>query len=178
MTDNAAGRFLVATPNIVGPPFERSVILIVEHDATGAVGVVLNLETGVDVGDVLPDLTLDVVEPGVVFVGGPVSTDTAVVLGHSHIGPFTMAAPGVDVGIIDLADPPADLGDVRVYAGYSGWSPGQLEAELEEGSWWVLPADSALVFTPDPSAVWERLVANAPGAIPFHRHYPDDPSLN
>ena len=180
MTDNAAGRFLVATPRIAGPPFERSVVLIVEHDATGAVGVVLNLETGVDARDVLPDLEddLTLVEPGVVFVGGPVSTDTAVILGRSTEGPFTMAAPGVGVGIIDLTELPTDLADVRVYAGYSGWSPGQLEAELEEGSWWILPADPDTVFTSEPATVWDTLVAGAPGAIPFHRHYPHDPSLN
>ena len=89
-----------------------------------------------------------------------------------------MAAPGTDVGIVDLDDLPSDLSDVRVYAGYSGWSPGQLEAELAEGSWWVLPADADTVFSLDPARVWEGLVAGAPGSIPFHRHFPDDPSLN
>lgn len=178
MSVNAAGRLLVATPNLLGPPFERSVVLIIEHDATGAVGVVINLDTDVSVYDVLPELSVGVAAPDVVFVGGPVSTDTAVILGRSRSGPFTMAAPGLDVGIIDLGDLPEDLAGVRVYAGYSGWSPGQLEAEVTEGSWWILPADADVVFSAEPTDLWDTVVAGAPGAIPFHRHFPDDPSRN
>lgn len=178
MTDNVAGRFLVATPVIAMAPFARSVVLMVEHDATGAVGVIVTIPTDIPVLEVLPDYDLPMVEPEVVFVGGPVSTDTAVILGRSAAGPFTMAAPGLGLGIIDLAEPPHDLRDTRVYAGYSGWSPGQLEAELEEGSWWVLPASPDAVFGGDPSDLWSEVVRSAPGAIPFHAHFPDDPSRN
>lgn len=178
MIDNAAGRFLVATPVIGGPPFDRAVVLVVEHDSTGAVGVIVNLPTEIDVLDVLPDLEAETVAPAVVFVGGPVSTDTAVVLGRSTTGPFTMTAPGIGVGIVDLEDPPTHLDGVRVYAGYSGWSPGQLEAELEEGSWWILPASADAIFGEDIGDLWDRLVRSAPGAIRFHSTFPDDPSLN
>ncbi len=178
MTDNAAGRFLVATPMISGPPFARAFVLVVEHDATGAVGVIVNLPTDIAVVDVLPDLAAEPADPPVVHVGGPVSTDTAVVLGRSVTGPFTMTAPGVGVGIVDLDDPPSDLDGIRVYAGYSGWSPGQLEAELEEGSWWLLPADAARVFAADTRDLWRTLVEAAPGTIRFHAHFPDDPSTN
>lgn len=178
MTRDVAGRFLVATPMITGPPFERSVVLMIEHDTTGAIGVVVNLPTNIPVADVLPTLTVPPVEPAIVFIGGPVSTETAVVLGRSDSGPFTVAAPGTGMGIVDLADPPADLDGIRVYAGYSGWSPGQLERELDEGSWWVLPASADAVFAGEPERLWHDVVAAAPGSIRFHAHFPDDPSLN
>ena len=178
VSENVAGRLLVATPVISGPPFARSVVLVVEHDTTGAVGVILTLPTEVAVTEVLPDYGLTIVEPAVVFVGGPVSTDTAVVLGSSSGGPFTMAAPGLGLGVIDAEDPPPDLRETRVFAGYSGWSPGQLEAELDEGSWWVLPASPDRVFDPDPTGLWSLVVRSAPGPIAFHAHFPDDPSRN
>ena len=178
MTANVAGRFLVATPVIAGPPFERAVVLVVEHDASGAVGVVVNLATDVPVTDVLPDFRVPLADPATVFVGGPVSTDTAVVVARSDRGPFTMVAPGVGVGIIDIDDPPEDATVARVFAGYSGWSAGQLEAELGEGSWWVLPASADDVFDADATTLWERVVARAPGSIAFHARFPRDPSLN
>lgn len=178
MTINTAGQFLVATPVIAGPPFERAVILMIEHDSTGAVGVIVNLPTNIDVSDVLPDLIVDVIDPPTVYVGGPVSTDSAVVLGRSDVGPFTMMAPGIGIGVIDLDEPPPDTRAIRVYAGYSGWTPGQLEAELEDGSWWVLPATAEEALAPDASGLWKRLVSTAPGAIRFHTHFPPDPSLN
>lgn len=178
MNDNVAGRLLVATPLIVGPPFERSVVLVVEHDASGAVGVVVNLATEVPVEEVLPSFPLHLVEPATVFVGGPVATDTAVVVASSERGPFTLAAPGVGVGVVDIDDPPEDATGARVFAGYSGWSAGQLEAELAEGSWWVLPASVDDVFDPDVGSLWERIVSRAPGSIAFHARFPSDPSLN
>ncbi len=176
--DSTAGMVLVATPLILGAPFERSVVVMLEHDEHGAVGVVANLPTDIAVDEVLPGFHVPIAPPAVVFIGGPVATDTAVIVGRSPTGPFLMSAPGGDFGILDTTEPVTDADHVRVFAGYSGWSPGQLELELAEDSWWVLPLDLDVVFGQDASAVWARVLACAPAPIAYHATFPDDPSTN
>ncbi len=176
--DSTAGMVLVATPLIVGAPFERAVVLMLEHDGHGAVGVVANLPTDVPVEDVLPDLDIPLDPPAVVFIGGPVETDTAVIVGRSPTGPFLVSAPGGDVGVLDITEPVIDADHVRVFAGYSGWSAGQLEFELAERSWWVLPLDLDVVFSRDTSTIWARVLASAPAPIAYHATFPDDPTTN
>lgn len=176
--DSTAGKVLVATPLILGAPFERSVVVMLEHDETGAVGVVANLPTEIPVHEVLPDLAVQIHPPAVVFIGGPVATDTAVIVGRSPTGPFVMSAPSGDVGILDTTEPVTGADHVRVFAGYSGWSPGQLEFELAEDSWWVLPLDLDVVFGHDASSVWARVLASAPAPIAYHATFPDDPTTN
>lgn len=174
MPESIAGRFLVATPRIVGAPFVRAVVLMLEHDDTGAIGIILNAPTDIPVVDHLPGITERVSEPPVVFVGGPVSTDTAILLGRSATATFLTPTGLGDVGIVDIEHLPADLDELRVFAGYSGWSPGQLEAELLEGSWWVLPPRLHPVFSRDVDGMWEHVVGSAPGTIPFYRTFPDN----
>ena len=178
MNDSIAGSFLVATPVIGAPPFARSVVLMLEHDESGAVGLILNARTQLSVQEHIPFLAERVSDPGAVFLGGPVSTETAVSLGQSGTAEFLRPTPFANIGILDPEQLPDDLTDLRVYAGYSGWDPGQLEAELTEGSWWVLPADRSLIFASDTRDMWDRVVRSAPGGIAFHTTYPDDLSLN
>lgn len=176
--DSTAGRVLVATPLIVGAPFERSVVVMLEHDENGAVGVVANLPTDIPVDEVLPGFHVRIHPPAVVFIGGPVATDTAVIVGRSSKGPFLVSSAGCDVGILDTSEPVTDVDHVRVFAGYAGWSPGQLELELAEDSWWVLPLDLDVVFSHDAGTVWARVLASAPAPIAYHSTFPDDPSTN
>ena len=170
-TDSLAGQFLVATPLVGGPPFDRSVVLLLEHDDEGAIGVIINLPTDVEVSEHIPDLTVAVSSPGSIHIGGPVDNDTALLLGRSVTADFLRPAALGDVGLIDPDAMPGDLTGLRVYAGYSGWEPGQLEAELDEGAWWVVPADRDDVFAENVSDLWDRSVARAPGTIPFHRTF-------
>ncbi|MCL1598743.1 MAG: YqgE/AlgH family protein, partial [Actinomycetia bacterium] len=94
MTDDPlAGRFLIATPLIDLPPFGRSVVLLLEHDETGSVGLILNKDSGLLVADLLPDVAPLVTEPAHVFIGGPVSTDTAVALAHAPERSFLRPSP-------------------------------------------------------------------------------------
>ena len=178
MTSSTEGMLLVATPVIAMPPFARSVVLMLEHDESGAVGVILNSETVVPVGEHLPELADLVTPPAAVYLGGPVATDTAILLGRSATGRFLRPPTKDGIGIVDVDGLPADLTDLRVFAGYSGWSEGQLETEIATGSWWVLTVEPHDVFAPDAAFLWNRIVARAPGTIPFHLTYPDDPSLN
>jgi len=175
--DNLAGRFLVATPIIDLPPFARSVVLLLEHDDTGAIGIILNRDSGLLVADLLPEVATLVTEPAHVFIGGPVSTDTAVALARAPRDSFLRPSPLATIGLIDPTDPPGGVDAMRIFAGYSGWDPGQLEAEIEEQAWWPTLADVEAVFT-DTRDLWRESVKRAPGRIPLFGTYPDDPSTN
>ena len=177
LDDRLTGRFLVATPIIDGPPFARSVILILEHDDTGAIGVILNMDSGLLVADLLPDAVPLVTDPANIFIGGPVSTDTALALAHVPGGPFLRPSPFQDIGLVDPVHPPVGVTSMRIFAGYSGWDPDQLEAEIEEQAWWATPPDMASLFT-DTCDLWRETVRRAPGRIPLFGTFPADPSTN
>jgi len=140
------GRLLVASPVLVDPNFDGTVVLVLEHGDDGAAGVVLNRPTATDVGDPLPGWHRLALEPAVVFDGGPVSPDGAICLGRSWPDePSPAWEPVVGaVGTVDLSVDPgevsAGLQGIRVFAGYAGWGAGQLEDEVEAGAWFVIDA--------------------------------------
>ena len=156
-----AGRLLVATPQLADPNFRRSVVLVVEHEVEdGTLGVVLNRPTEVPVDRVLPPWSELVTGPSVVFQGGPVALDSALALAHipgtdEPLGWRALSgSPAVArVGLVDLDAPPELLAPevtrLRVFAGYAGWGAGQLRSEIEEGAWYVVPAQSGDVFMDD-----------------------------
>src|SRR4051794_37187405 len=152
------GRLLVATPLLNDPNFERTVILMLEDNDEGALGLVLNRPSPLEVTDPLPDWSRLAADPAVVFVGGPVSRSSVIALATRTNGfelPEETWTPVVDtVGVIDLtvdADMiAAALDGVRVFAGYAGWGQGQLAGEIDEGAWFVVDAvpDDALSAQP------------------------------
>lgn len=172
-----AGQFLAATPLISTPPFARSVILLLEHDDTGAIGVILNHDSGLALEEILPGAASRVVDPPNVFVGGPVSTETALGLARAPAGSFLRPAALGTIGLVDPTDPPNDVAALRIYAGYSGWDPGQLEAEIEDQAWWVTLADVDAIFG-DTSDLWRDTLRTAPGRIPLFETYTDNPMRN
>ena len=185
-----AGQLVVATPQLEDPNFARAVVLLLQADEDdGALGLVLNRATGTGVAEVLPDWVPLSAEPSVVFSGGPVQPQAAVCLGHRRVGGPAVAAyaelegvPGGSVGTVDLDAPPEHLAqavrEVRLFAGYAGWSPGQLEAEVEEGAWWVLDSLPADAFDPQPEHLWSRVLRRQGPPIAFAASYPPDPTLN
>lgn len=173
-----AGKLIVATPLIGTPPFARSVVLVLDHDEAGAVGLILNASTGLPVADHLPELASMANPPAEVFLGGPVTPQIAVILGRSDTAMFTQPSGVPAVGVVDGDDLPDDVSDLRVFAGYSGWETGQLEAEVEEGAWWVVEASDSDIFPIDTEDMWDRTVGRAPGRVPLHRTYPADIRLN
>jgi putative transcriptional regulator len=189
-SDPKAGRLLVATPLLGDPNFKRTVVLIVEHEVTeGTLGVVLNRPTQVSVGQVLEQWTDIVTEPSVVFRGGPVALNSALALAlvpgtDEPIGWRALdGAPSLArLGLLDLDTPPSVLApaiqSLRVYAGYAGWSPGQLEAEIDEGAWHVISAEPGDVFAADPEVLWRTVLRRQEGDLAFLATYPDDPGLN
>ena len=185
-----AGQLVVATPSLGDPNFERAVVLLLQADAEdGALGLVLNRPSGTGLDEVLPDWQPLSATPPVVFTGGPVQPTAAICLGHGRLGRAALAAyselegvPGGAVGTVDLDAPPEQLvgavQEVRLFAGYAGWSPGQLEAEVEQGAWWVLDSLPADAFDGDPDRLWQRVLRRQGPPIAFAASYPDDPTLN
>jgi putative transcriptional regulator len=185
-----AGQLVVATPQLGDPNFARTVVLLLQADEEdGALGLVLNRPSGTEVGEVLPDWAPLAAAPPLVFTGGPVQPNAAICLGHGRldgkqVGSFSVleGVPGTSVGTVDLDAAPEDLSpavsEVRVFAGYAGWGAGQLEAEIEEGAWWVLDALPADAFSAAPERLWADVLRRQGAPIAFAANYPADPTLN
>ena len=188
------GRLLVATPNLGDPNFERTVILLLEHGEDGALGVVLNRPSDLDLAEPLPEWARAAADPPVVFIGGPVAPSAAVCLARvarhgAARGWEPVEGPGGpligaqgSVGTLDLDTDPdetiAGLDEIRVFAGYAGWGPGQLEAEIGAGGWFVVDADAADPLSPAPENLWAAVLRRQRGALAFFAAYPPDPALN
>jgi putative transcriptional regulator len=180
------GRLLVATPSLGDPNFERSVILMLEHSDEGALGLVLNRPSALEVDDPLPDWASLAASPGTVFVGGPVSRESVIALARCTDDAdlddevFTPIVDGV--GVLDLTSDAVTVGlsllDVRVFAGYAGWGGGQLEGEIDEGAWWVFDIDRSDVMTAEPEGLWRAVLRRQPPPMRLFAHYPDHPSFN
>lgn len=166
-----SGKLLVALPVLVDANFDRTVVYVVSHDEVGgAVGLVLNRPSETTVDDALPQWAARVSAPEVVFVGGPVQTDMAIALGDL-----------VDrVDTIDLDADPALLPvrAVRVFAGYAGWAPGQLEDELTEGAWAVCDSMPGDAFRADATDLWYAVLRRQRGDLRRLALLPDDVSVN
>jgi putative transcriptional regulator len=190
MEEGLAGRLLVATPLLGDPNFRRTVILVVEDEpAEGTLGVVLNRPTKVKVGQVLEPWTGLVSDPSVVFKGGPVSPNSALGLAmvpgeEEPVGWRALddTALTARIGLVDLDTPPqllvGGIASFRVFAGYAGWGAGQLQAEIAEGAWYVVPADPADAFAPEPARLWQAVLRRTGGTLALMATYPDDPSHN
>jgi putative transcriptional regulator len=168
------GRLLVAGPALLDPNFFRTVVLVLDHDEEGAVGVVINRPTDLPVREALPPWAETVSDPPVVFVGGPVAPGTAIGIGRGAdiepvLGPY---------GMVDLDQPPETWREVRLFSGYAGWGPGQLEMEIEEDAWLVLDAWPEDVATDDADDLWSIVLARQPHPLSLLALYPDEPAFN
>jgi putative transcriptional regulator len=178
------GRLLVATPLLVDPNFDRTVVLVLDHDEDGTLGVVVNRPTTVGVEDVLPAWAQLSVEPPVVFQGGPVALDSALgiaaVIGDAE--PLGWRQVYGSVGLVDLDAPPevlaAEVSAFRVFAGYAGWGAGQLEGELAQGAWYVVDSEPADAFSPRPEGLWRAVLRRQIGELAMVANFPEDPTLN
>jgi putative transcriptional regulator len=179
--DSLRGRLLIASPALVDPNFARSVVLITEHGSEGAMGVVLNRPSEIEVATVAPELG-PIVEGEPVFIGGPVQPQALVVLAEFIDADAAAWIVAEDVGFVAAEAEYGDLSEVirrgRVYAGYSGWGAGQLEVELAEEAWIVEPPLPAELFPDDPLALWQDVLARKGGQFALLARMPDDPSLN
>lgn len=173
----------MATPAIESGPFLRSVVFLLDHDSDGALGVIVNRPLESEVDDVLPLWAGLVNAPVCLFEGGPVAMDSALALGViADVAPPTgWRQMSGRVGLVDLEGPlPGDgqFAGLRVFAGYAGWAPGQLEAELDEGAWLVVDAFDADLISPQPEMLWREVLRRQDDDVRFWTTFPDDPSAN
>lgn len=159
------GRFLVASEDLGDPNFYRTVVLLLDYDEKGAMGVVVNRPTSVLMGDLLPKLGE---APGNVYLGGPVEQGGVVLVvrhasapeGFHHVAGELYTGANID-GLRDLLSGESPAERIRVYAGYAGWGPGQLDREIEQGAWLVTRAGPEQVFDPQPEGLWRKLIEGA-----------------
>ena len=179
MTEPLRGKLLLAGPGLKDPNFERTVVLITEHTEDGAMGLVLNRPSNATVADAVPDLTwvADAGDP--VFIGGPVAPNGVIVLAEWDDPAQAVVRVEPDLGFV-----PGDIDDAsavrraRVYAGHSGWGPGQLEAELEEEAWIVEAPQREELFSDDPEGLWAAVLRRMGRQFRLLSTMPPDPSLN
>jgi putative transcriptional regulator len=180
-----AGRLLVATPRLTDPNFRRAVVLILDHSSEGALGIVVNRPLEVDVSAVLPSWQPYATAPGRLFQGGPVALDSAlgvVAVPGDDIEPMGVRRIIGSLGLVDLDTPPqvvvGGVAGLRIFAGYSGWSGGQLEAEIGEGAWYVVDAEARDPFSDAPETLWRQVLRRQRGELALVSTYPEDPALN
>ena len=183
--ESLTGHLLVAMPTLSDPNFDRTVVFLLAHEADGALGVVLNRPTDALVGDVLPGWETLVREPAVLFEGGPVGTDSAICVARARAGVAGFVGFSRvmgQIGTVDLSRDPARVGQrlerVRVYHGYAGWGAGQLEREIEEGSWFVFEALPSDPFLIQPEDLWPLVLRRQGGMTSAVANYPADIHLN
>jgi putative transcriptional regulator len=174
VTESLRGKLLIASPSM-SDSFRRAVVLVVEHGEEGAFGLVLNQPSESTVAEAISDLAGTVGGDLIIHVGGPVQPSAVTAIGE-HLDPTTSSRLVVgDVGMVDLDDPP-QLGRVRVFAGYAGWGPGQLDAELEAEAWIVGDATADDLFAE--GDLWAEVLNRMGGEFALLAMMPLDPSLN
>jgi putative transcriptional regulator len=179
--ESLKGQLLIAAASLFDPNFRRTVVLIGEHNDEGALGVVLNRPTPVTVEEAVPPLASIVAVSDPLFLGGPVQPQSPVILAEFDSPDSAGLVVFRSVGFLTGEALP-ESGDgilrARVFAGYAGWGAGQLEAEMEMGSWIVEPALEEDVFTPDPEALWSDVLKRKGGEYRLLASMPFDPSMN
>ena len=180
--DSLRGQLLIAGATLPDPNFARSVVLICQHSEDGALGLILNRPGELVVGEVAPELADLTGEDAVIDSGGPVQPDALLLLGEFEDASYAGMPVIGNVGLMGESREIEDLVDVtrraRAFAGYSGWGPGQLDAELEREDWFVAPAGIDDIFDPDPDELWRRVLERKGGHFRLVARMPIDPSVN
>lgn len=175
------GKLLVANPAMPDPNFDRTVVLLLEHNREGALGLILNRPTETQTDDVLPQWRSAVAAPPVVFVGGPVETERAIGLGRAGAGAAPAGMQPVTGGI-GVVDPGVGAGNgidrVRIFAGYAGWGEGQLEGEIDANGWFVVQASPDDILTDQPERLWRSVLRRQRPGLALLSGFPRDPSAN
>jgi putative transcriptional regulator len=164
------GKLLVATSRITDPRFRETVILLINYDRSGTVGLIINRPTGVKFSTLFPGIKELQKRPDTVFIGGPVGMEQFFMLIRSAVPPeesihvFRDIYVSTSMGLFKRAAQGGKGEEkFRLYAGYAGWAAGQLERELSRGDWHILKADPDTVFGNDPEKIWQDLIRRSSG---------------
>ena len=178
----AAGKLLIAEPFLADPSFVRSVVLLCEHGEEGTVGFVLNQATPYSIGDLVPDMFNSAL---IIYKGGPVQVDTLhmihrmpALLGGNEIAPGVYWGGSYEALQNIVTDKDFNASDIRLFIGYSGWSPGQLDKEMKEGSWVVADLPQGILFSGDQENVWKQVIRTLGKDYALWENMPINPSLN
>ena len=166
MQTPAAGMLLVASPEMRDPNFAGTVVLLLDVNPEGALGVVLNRPTPIPVDAALEGWEDMVSQPPKLFAGGPCEPNAALAVGrptNPNEPPISFSKIAEGLGMIELDTPPeliaSSLSGLRIFAGYAGWGAGQLEKELQDNVWLTAPASHEIVFSTRPDEMWENAFA-------------------
>jgi putative transcriptional regulator len=177
------GRLLISEPYLPDPNFERTVVLLCEHNEEGSFGFVVNKPSIIKINEVMEDVR-SIEET--VYIGGPVQQDTLHFLHrNTNVNNAVRIRDEIYWGgefenlLAQLDTAAIKSGDVRFYLGYSGWGKGQLESELQEDSWIVCDfVTDELLFDTEPTVIWKKALENMGGRFSVYSNYPLDPRLN
>lgn len=177
------GQLLLDSGQLHGSFFHRSVVLICHHDAEGAFGLVLNQPTEKNVGDVLAADLPDSLKESRLFLGGPVQTTALSYLHTDTFLPDGNVMANLSVGhslddLVELSESFSPSRQLRCFAGYAGWSGGQLESEMEREAWLLHPAEIELVFSPEASSLWKEILKAKGWKYRLLAESPEDISRN
>lgn len=176
------GRLLISEPFLPDPNFERTVVLLCEHNEEGSFGFVMNKPSIISVNEVVEEMRIE----ETIYIGGPVQQDTLHFLHrNTELENAVKIRDEIYWGgdfenlIIQIDTARLKSSDIRFYLGYSGWGPGQLQQEFEEDSWIVCDYVTAeLLFDTEPTLIWRKALESMGGRFSVYSKYPVDPRLN
>ncbi|MGO8765072.1 MAG: YqgE/AlgH family protein [Limisphaerales bacterium] len=162
------GQLLLDSGQLSGSFFQRTVLLICEHNTEGAFGLVLNRSAGNKVGEVIVADLPDALRESPLYLGGPVQPTALSFLHSDNFLPEANVFPNLNLGhslddLVEIGESFSPVKKVKMFAGYAGWSPGQLEDEMKRKSWLTYPASLELVFDTPPEDLWQRILKNKGG---------------
>lgn len=178
------GQLLLDSGQLGGSFFQHTVILICQHDSEGAFGLVLNRSLGKTVGEMVVADLPDTLKEAPLFLGGPVQPSALSFLHTDNFIPDADVMPNLALGhslddLVDVGESFSPTKKVRLFAGYAGWSPGQLEQEMKRKSWLTFPASLELVFDTPPEQLWPKILKSKGGwKNRLLAQTPDDLSMN
>lgn len=177
------GQLLLDSGQLRGSFFQRTVVLICQHDAEGAFGLVLNRSAGSNAGDMIVGDLPDPLKVCPLFLGGPVQPSALSYLLTDSFIPDANVMPNLNLGhsldtLIELGDSYSPSQRIKMFAGYAGWSPGQLETELQRDAWLTHPASLDLIFETTPDHLWQKILHLKGGTYRLLAQMPEDLSLN
>jgi len=177
------GQLLLDSGQLTGSFFARTVILVCQHDAEGALGLVLNRPAGGKVGDALVADLPEALKDQPLFLGGPVQPAAMSFLHSDAFLPDANVLPNLNLGhsldeLLDFGESFSADKKIKLFAGYSGWAPGQLEDEIKRQAWLTHPATAEMVFASDTASMWSRIMRKKGWKNQLLAQIPDDPGLN
>ena len=176
------GQLLLDSGQLAGSFFQRTVILVCQHDAEGAFGLVLNRSTGNKLGEMVVADLPEQLKDQTLFLGGPVQLSALSFLHSDDFLPDAGVMPNLELGhsldaLVDLGESFSTTKKIRTFAGYAGWSPGQLEDEMKRDAWLTHPASLDLVFGAT-DKLWQSLIRQKGPKYRLLADMPEDVSLN